>query len=55
MIQILRNLVVLFDTILHILMRIGGMTKGEKINFKVRIEKLEDAIDNKEEDDANKK
>jgi hypothetical protein len=55
MISILRSLVVLFDTVLQILLRLGGMTRGEKINFKVRIERLEDAIDDKEKDDMENK
>jgi hypothetical protein len=54
MIQILRSLVVLFDTLLQILIRVGIMTKGEKLNLKIRIENLEEDINNEELDNANR-
>jgi hypothetical protein len=45
MLNILRSILVLFDTVLQILLRLGGMTKGEKRKLRNRIDDLENDID----------
>lgn len=53
MIAILRRLIVLFETVLQIFLRIG-LKRDERNNMTDRIRDLEDAVDDKEANDIEK-